>query len=187
MPRKTREGYYIADIAHAGNKLHKALKAEPETAVRSRAEPARIQVPVELAGVYTQRLYFFQQYIIALLTLRAAMQVCSPPLNQVFKLLFLVGFGVAQYLYRLAVGQALKIVVGYKMQLLQQAHLLALVLRFLLLFIRQPFGQKSQIIGTVVKGKAHQVLDKLLGQRHIVIQVIECHLRLYHPELGQMP
>ena len=42
VPRCPGEGDHVADVAHAGDEEHQPLKAQPEAAVGSRAEPAGV-------------------------------------------------------------------------------------------------------------------------------------------------
>ena len=43
--------------------------------------------------------------------------------------------------------------------------------------------EELEIVTAVVKRVLHQMLDEVLCQVHIIIDVVECHLRLHHPEL----
>ena len=43
-----------------------------------------------------------------------------------------------------------------------------------------------QILAAVLQRIADQVFEELLGQLHIVLQLVERHLRLDHPELGEV-
>ena len=46
--------------------------------------------------------------------------------------------------------------------------------------------QELQIVCTVVQRPAYAIFDEVLGQVHVVIDVVEGHLWLNHPELRQM-
>ena len=48
------------------------------------------------------------------------------------------------------------------------------------------FGEELQVVLTVIEGIADQVLQKVLGQFHVVFQLEESDFRLDHPELGQV-
>ena len=48
------------------------------------------------------------------------------------------------------------------------------------------FVHELQILAAVVQGIVDQILEKLFGQLHVVLQLIEGHLRFDHPELGEM-
>ena len=48
------------------------------------------------------------------------------------------------------------------------------------------FGKELDVVAAVVEGIADTVFYKFLSQIHIVSDVIERHLRLYHPEFRQV-
>ena len=47
-------------------------------------------------------------------------------------------------------------------------------------------AEQVQVGAAFLPDEVHQVADHLLSQVHVVVQVGEGHLRLYHPELGDM-
>ena len=47
--------------------------------------------------------------------------------------------------------------------------------------------EELEVVRTVVKSVLHKVFHELLGQHHVVVDVVERHLRLDHPELREMP
>ena len=49
-----------------------------------------------------------------------------------------------------------------------------------------PVVEELDVVITVLEGVLHKMLDEVLGKVHVVVNVIEGHLRLDHPELGQM-
>ena len=46
--------------------------------------------------------------------------------------------------------------------------------------------EEVEVVGAVVECPAHAVLDEVLGEVHIVVDVVEGYFRLNHPELGEV-
>ena len=82
--------------------------------------------------------------------------------------------GLFQYLYSLGVLKTHKINAYYTLEAFYEGVVIAVV-------------QEFDIIVAVVKGILDKMLDEVLGQVHVLVDVIECHFGLYHPELGKVP
>src|SRR5659263_103963 len=46
--------------------------------------------------------------------------------------------------------------------------------------------KELQVFPAVVKSIFYEILEEILSQIHVVIEIPECHLRFYHPELCQV-
>ena len=78
-----------------------------------------------------------------------------------------------EYLDALGVGEAHEIVVQHKFEALDEA-------------LVEVLGEEVDVVAAVVEHIADAVLDKLLGQVHVVGDVVKGHLGLNHPELAQV-
>ena len=47
-------------------------------------------------------------------------------------------------------------------------------------------GEELDVAPAVFQGITDTILDEIFGKVHIVVDVEECHFRLYHPELGEV-
>ena len=68
----TRERNHVAYVGHAGNEEHKALKAEPEAAVRHRAVTTGIEIPPHILHRYAKFFDAGKELVVISLTLAAA-------------------------------------------------------------------------------------------------------------------
>ena len=78
-----------------------------------------------------------------------------------------------QYFDALGVVETLEVVFQHEVQAVQQSVVPHLVHEF-------------EVLGAVVQRIPDQVLEEILGQLHVVLQLIEGGLRLDHPELRRM-
>jgi sarcosine oxidase subunit beta len=103
--------------------------------------------------------------------------------------------GVETTLGRILAGSTAISVAGHSSQVAAMAGLkLPVESHLLQAFVTEsikPFVdhviQILKILAAAIKSIPDQVFHKLLGQIHIIIQIIKCHLRLNHPEFCQMP
>ena len=82
-------------------------------------------------------------------------------------------YGILQYLNTLSIRQTYEIFFQYALQTFYQPLIEHVI-------------QELHIIGTVIQSPFHTVFDKLFRQIHVIRNIIECHFRLNHPELGKM-
>ena len=100
-----------------------------------------------------------------------ALEIGSP-VDGIFEL---VAFGdsVFEDLYAFAVGQAHELSADHAFQTRYEGVVVAVV-------------KELDVVAAVVEGVFDEALDEVLGEIHVVLDVVECHLRLYHPELGEV-
>ena len=70
----------------------------------------------------------------------------------------------------LCVGKAYEFSICYALKSLDKLVVISVV-------------EELDVVVSVVKGILHKVLDEFLREVHVVLDVVECHLRLDHPEL----
>ena len=109
------------------------------------------------------------------------------PLHGVLELLLLEGLGVAEQVDGLRVGDPDEGVLRDEAQTLDEAHLVALVGRKLLFDVGLPLGEELQLGREALQNLGQDEAEAILGEVHVVGQVVEGHLGFDHPELGEVP
>ena len=92
-------------------------------------------------------------------------KVCAP-INREFKFLATL----LQNLYTLGVWQTNEIIVNHEFEAIDKTLVEMIV-------------EELYIILAMLKSVVDAIFDELLGQIHVVVDIIERHLRLNHPEL----
>ena len=80
----------------------------------------------------------------------------------------------------------MEVVFGHKFQAVDERQLAALLLGFGLVFFQGAFVEELEVFGAVVQRIARQELEEVLGQLHVVLDVVERHFGFDHPEFGQV-
>ena len=96
----------------------------------------------------------------------------NAPVNREFKLVTFLD-SLFQNLDTLGIGKAHEIVFYHEVQAVNQG-------------LVNHFVEELQIVLTILKSPVYTILDEVLGQVHVVVDVVEGHFGLNHPELSQM-
>ena len=99
------------------------------------------------------------------ISLMLALKVCTPAYR-----IFPLNACSLEDLYALCICKAYELCVCNALETLDELVVVSVV-------------EELDVVIAVVKGILHKVLDELLCEVHVVLDVVECHLRLYHPEL----
>ena len=113
------------------------------------------------------------------------LQVDTPTIHRILELALLVVVGVTQDIDGFGVGQAHELMLKHKVQLADELHRFVFFL-LALFFVLQAFAEELEVVHVVVQSILDQVFQHFLCQIHVVVDVVEGHFRLNHPELGQV-
>ena len=100
-----------------------------------------------------------------------ALQIDAPA-DRIFEF-HSVGHGLFEYAYSLGVRKSYELGVRNAAESLDKTVVIFVV-------------EEAYVVQTVLESIVHQILDKLLGQVHVVLYVIEGHFRLNHPEFRKV-
>ena len=107
-------------------------------------------------------MFFYQ------VTFVLALEVCAP-VDGILEL-DAIGHGLFQNLHGLCVSDSLELYAQDTLHALDEAVVVFVV-------------EELEVVHAVIEGVFHQVLDKLFCKFHVVVDVVEGHFRLNHPEL----
>ena len=78
-----------------------------------------------------------------------------------------------QNLDSFGVGETYEVVLHHEVQTVYQ-------------FLVEVLVQEGDVVGTMLQSVVDAVFDEFLGEIHVVLDLVECHLGLNHPELGEV-